>query len=141
MQSKFLNLAAVGFGVAAALAFTPAAQAHEYGHHHHHYRAAYNARPLTVTKHHHRYYEAPVAAAAPDPWHGPAPIITGPNYVAATIVSLPFRAANTIFPAYGDPATNPLILVGAPIHVAAQVAEFPFYAVGTVFGAPPPITY
>jgi hypothetical protein len=126
MQSRFLNLAAASFGVAAALALTPSAQAHEYGHHHHHYREAYYGRPLTVTKHHHHYYAEPVAAAAPDPWH---------------VVSLPFRAANSIFPAYGDPATNPLIFVGAPVHVVAQAVEFPFYAVGTVFGGPPAVTY
>jgi hypothetical protein len=141
MQSRFLNLAAVSFGLAgASLALASGAQAHESWHHHHHYRAAYNERPLTVTKHHHHYYATPVAAA-PDPWHGPAPVVTGPNYVAASIVGLPFRAVNSIFPAYGDPGTNPLILVGAPVHVLAQVVEFPFYVVGSAFGAPPPITY
>lgn len=139
MQSKFLKLA-VGFSATAAAALygASAVQAHEYRHHHHHYRAAYDDRPLTVTKHH-RYY-APVAAA-PDPWHGPAPIITGPNYIAATAVSLPFRAVNTVFPPYGDPATNPLVFIGAPVHVIAQAAEFPFYVVGSAFGAPPPVAY
>lgn len=131
MPSRF---SLTGFAAIITLLACPAlGQAHEYHHHrYHHYRYTASApRPLVVTGHHYRY----------DPWHGPVPIITGPNYAAATIVGFPFRAANTIFPAYGDPATNPLILIGAPIHVAAQVAEFPFYAVGTVFGAPPPITY
>jgi hypothetical protein len=143
MQSKCFSLAVASFATTAAvlLACSSGVQAHEYRYYHHHYyrHEAYNDRPLTVTKHRHRYYAPTVEAR--DPWRGPVPIITGPNYVAATIVSLPFRAANSIFPAYGDPATNPLILIGAPVHVAAQVAEFPFYAVGTVFGAPPPVIY
>jgi hypothetical protein len=137
MQSKFLKLVA-GLGATAALALygVSAAQAHEYHHRHHHARSAYNSHPLTVTGHHHQY-----AVAAPDPWQGPAPVVTGPNYVAATIVSLPFRAVNSVFPASGDPLANPLVFVGAPVHVIAMAAEFPFYAVGTVFGAPPPVTY
>jgi len=56
-------------------------------------------------------------------------------------VSLPFRAANAIFPAHGDPATNPFVLVGAPIYVAGQVARLPFYVVGSAFGAPASIDY
>lgn len=141
MQFKRLKLTAVSsLIISVALSWGSYAQAYVNSHHHRHYyhHEAYSGRPLIVASHH-RYYSP--AQATNDPWRGPVPIITGPNYVAATIVSLPFRAANSIFPAYGDPATNPLILVGAPIHVAAQVAEFPFYAVGTVFGAPPALVY
>jgi hypothetical protein len=142
MKFDVLKLAAAGLGatLAASLAMSPAAQAHEYRHHHHYYHSAYNDRPLIVRHHHHYYAPAP-APVAYDPWHGPAPFITGPNYAAAAVVGFPFRVANSIFPAYGDPATNPLILVGAPVHVLAQAVTFPFYAVGTVFGAPPPVTY
>lgn len=137
MHSKRFTLSVVSC-VAMALSWCSCAQAYVGNHHHHYYRReAFRGRPLIVRSHH--YYYAP--AETRDPWRGPAPVITGPNYVAATIVSLPFRAANSIFPAYGDPASNPLILIGAPIHVAAQVAEFPFYAVGTVFGAPPAVGY
>jgi hypothetical protein len=115
--------------------FTLPAAAHEYHHHryHHHYRSA--QRPLTVRRHH------VVAVARPDPFHGPAAIITGPNEIAATIVSLPFRAVNMVFPPYGNPAVNPLVLIGAPVHAAGQVAELPFYVVGSAFGAPPVYVY
>jgi len=82
-----------------------------------------------------------VVAAAPDPFHGPAAVVTAPNAAAATVVSLPFRAAGYVFPAYGNPGANPLVLVGAPIHAAGMIAEFPFYVIGSAFGAPPNVMY
>ncbi len=139
MHVRVTKLAAIaGSAALLAMASTLPAAAANHGKVHrwrarHHYHHRYD-RPLTVTARRHR---APVVAA-PDPYHGPAAIITGPNAVAATIVALPFRVAGSVFPAYGD---SPLVLIGAPIHVAAQVAEFPFYAVGTVFGAPPNVVY
>ena len=105
-------------------------------HHYHHHLAAAE-RPLTVTK---RVYREPIAAA-PDPFHGPAAIITGPIAIVATIASLPFRAAGAVFPAYGNPGTSPLVLLGAPIHLAGQIAQFPFHVAGSAFGAPPNVAF
>lgn len=141
MQSGISKFAQIATGTAVlAMAFSlPAAANEHYGHwrrHHHHYSQSYD-RPLTVSKHRLR---EPVIAT-PDPFHGPAAIVTGPNAIAATIVSLPFRVAGAVFPAYGNPGVNPLVLVGAPIHAAGQVAEFPFYVVGSAFGAPPYVVY
>ncbi len=139
MQMKTLKLVQI---VASAVVLTTAfglpAAAKEHGHGHkmhRHYHHAYD-RPLTVSKHRH---PAPVVAA--DPFHGPAAIITGPNAIVATVVSLPFRAAEVVFPPVGNPAINPLVLVGAPVHLAGEIAQFPFYVVGSVFGAPPRIFY
>lgn len=128
--SKLARIAAGAGVLAVAFSFSlpAAAETHHAMHRHHH--LAYG-RPLTVTKRHHEM------VMAPDPFHGPAAIVTAPNAVAATIVSLPFRAAALIFPAYGNPATNPLVLIGAPVHAAGYVAEFPFFVVGSAFGAPP----
>ena len=141
MQPKIFKLAQIAVSAAAlATAVSLPAAAHEYYGHshraHHHYYSSYD-RPLTVTSHRHRV----AVVAAPDPFHGPAWIVTGPTAVAATIVSLPFRLAGAIFPAYGNPANNPLVLIGAPVHVAGRVAEFPFYVVGSAFGAPPNVAY
>jgi hypothetical protein len=115
---------------AATLSLPAVAETHHWRATHHH-QVSY--RPLTVTKR--REHEAIVAR--PDPFHGPAAIVTAPNAIAATIVSLPFRAAALVFPPYGDPARNPLILIGAPVHAAGYVAEFPFFVVGSAFGAAP----
>jgi hypothetical protein len=133
MQSRILKLAQIAAGAAIlATAFTLPAAAEYHHRHWHRYHEAYD-RPLTVTSHHHRQ----AMMAGPNPYYGPGAIITGPNAVAATIVSLPFRAAGAIFPPYGDPAANPLVIIGAPVHAAGYVAEFPFYVVGSAFGAPP----
>lgn len=71
-------------------------------------------------------------AAAPDAFHnGPATIITAPVAIAGTIVSLPFRAAEAVFPPH---PTDPRVLVGGPVYVAGQIAEFPFFAINGAFG-------
>ena len=75
----------------------------------------------------------PVAAAS-DAFHGPAVIITAPVAIAGTIVSLPFRLVEAVFP---PRANDPRVLIGAPVYVAGQIAELPFAAVNTVFGVPP----
>ena len=71
-------------------------------------------------------------AAAPDAFHnGPATMITGPVAIAGTIVSLPFRVVEALFP----PSPNdPRVLVGGPVYVAGQIAGFPFFAVNRAFG-------
>jgi hypothetical protein len=80
-------------------------------------------RPLTVT----RQYR-------PDPFHGPAAIITAPVAVAGMIVGLPFQAIGAVFP----PAVNdPRVVVGAPVYAAGRIAQFPFYAIDSAFGVPP----
>ena len=81
-----------------------------------------------------RVYREPVAAA-PDAFHdGPATIITAPVAIAGTIVSLPFRVVEAVFP----PLTNdPRMVVGAPVHLAGQIAEFPFFAINGAFGVQP----
>ena len=139
MQTKKLMLPQIAASmVVFATAFTlPAAAKDRYSEAHwrrmHHHLAA--GRPLTVTK---RPYRESIVAA-PNPFHGPAAIITAPVAIGATIVSLPFRAAGAVFPAYGNPAVNPLVLVGVPVHVAGQVAQLPFYVVGSAFGAAPTV--
>src|SRR5665213_247531 len=77
MGTGIFKFAAVAASMALLTAsFALPAAAHEYHHrHHHHYRSA--ERPLTVRRHH------VAVVAAPDPFHGPAAIITGPNAVAA----------------------------------------------------------
>jgi hypothetical protein len=132
MQSEITRIAQIATVTvfAAALSLPAVAETHHWRARHHH-QVSYP--PLTITKRRER--EAMVAQ--PDPFHGPAAIVTAPNAVAATIVSLPFRAAAFVFPPYGDPAKNPLILVGAPVHAAGYVAEFPFFVVGSAFGAAP----
>jgi hypothetical protein len=75
-------------------------------------------------------YRQPVATA-PDAFHGPAAFITAPVAIAGTIVSLPFRAVEAVFP---PRANDPRVLVGAPVHLAGQIAEFPFFAINGAFG-------
>ena len=77
-------------------------------------------------------YREPVATA-PDAFHGPAAIITAPVAIAGTIVSLPFRVVEAVFP---PRANDPRVLVGAPVHLAGQIAEFPFFAINGAFGVP-----
>ncbi len=113
----------------------PAAAAEQYRDIHHRivHRAHYpvHNNDLIVRK---RAYREPVVAAAPDAFHnGPATIITAPVAIAGTIISLPFRLVEAVFP----PRTNdPRVVVGAPVHLAGQIAEFPFFAVNGAFGVP-----
>jgi hypothetical protein len=126
MQTKTSKLALIATTAAVlATAFTLPAEA--YGHHRHHHHGYHS---LTVR----RAAPEPVYAAAPDPFHGPAVIVTAPVALAATFVSLPFRAVGSVFPASGN---TPLVIIGAPAHFAGQVVNFPFYVVGNAFGAAP----
>ncbi len=127
--SKLAQVFAITAGLATAFALPAAAEG--YAHHHRHHHHALNYRHLTVA----RAYAAPVA---PDPYTGPAAIVTAPVAIVATFVSLPFRAAGAIFPYTGN---SPLVVVGAPAHFAGQVVNFPFYVVGNAFGAAPTATY
>lgn len=85
-------------------------------------------QPLTVTR---RY--APVAPAY-NPYVGPKAVFTAPIATAGTLVALPFRMINAVFPAHGNPSENPLVLVGAPVHAAGQVAQLPFQIMQAPFG-------
>jgi hypothetical protein len=100
---------------------------HPVAHHAHHW--AHN-NDIVVRR---RVQPEPVAVA-PDAFHnGPATIITAPIAIAGTLVSLPFRAIEAVFP----PQTNdPRVVVGAPVHLAGQIAQFPFFAVNGAFGVP-----
>jgi len=138
MQVSTLKLTLLTASAAVfAAAFTfPAIAKDRYGRiHHGHHR--HMDRPLTVTK---RLHQGPVVAT-PDPFRGPAAIITAPVAVGSAIVSVPFRMAASLFPPQGDPGSNPLVLIGAPVHVVGQIVQLPFYAVGSAFGAPPAYTY
>ncbi len=84
-----------------------------------------------------RAYREPVAVA-PDPFHGPAAIITAPVAIAGTIVSLPFRFVETVFP---PNVNDPRVLIGAPVYAAGQIAELPFVAVNSAFGVQPTYYY
>jgi hypothetical protein len=117
----------------------PAAAAVE--HHYIHHRILHRTHhpvetgDITVRARH----REPVAAAAPDAFHnGPATIITAPVAIAGTIVSLPFRLVEAVFP---PRANDPRMVVGAPVHFAGQIAEFPFYVVNGAFGVPTPYYY
>ena len=83
------------------------------------------ARPLTVVR---------PRAPAYDPYRGPQAVVTAPLAAAGTLVALPFRVVNAIFPPYGDPAQNPLVIVGAPVHAAGQIAQLPIRALQAPFG-------
>jgi hypothetical protein len=145
MQTGALRLAkiAAGASILAMVFALPASAKVEYYHHHKyghrtafgHHRAG--PRELTVSR---RGPVSPVVVA-PDPYTGPNAIVTAPAALGATVVSVPFRAVNTIFPAHGDPSANPLVLIGAPVHAVGQAVRLPFYAVGTAFGASPGIDY
>jgi hypothetical protein len=134
MQIRISKLAQAVAGVAllAGAYSLPAAAAEQYRDIHHrivhrtHYPVHNN--DIVVRK---RIAPEPVAAA-PDAFHnGPATIITAPVAIGGTIVSLPFRMAEAVFP---PRANDPRVLVGAPVHLAWQVAEFPFFAVNGAFG-------
>jgi hypothetical protein len=112
----------------------PAAAAVQYRDIHHRtvHRTHHSVRAgdITVRK---RAPREPVAAG-PDAFHGPTAIITAPVEIAGTIVSLPFRFVEAVFP----PRVNdPRVLVGAPVHFAGQIAEFPFFAFNGAFGVHP----
>ena len=68
-------------------------------------------------------------------------VVTGPLGLASTIVSLPFRALNGIFPATGDLGSNPLFLIGGPIHAIGDIAQVPFRVIGAPFGGTTIATY
>ena len=132
MQTPISKLAQAVAG-AALLAGTyslPAAAQYPDAHHRivHRTHHTVGANDITVRARPHR---EPVAAA-PDAFHnGPATIITAPVAIAGTIVSLPFRFVEAVFPPRTD---DPRVLVGAPVHLAGQIAEFPFFAVNGAFG-------
>ncbi len=87
------------------------------------------ARPLTVNR------PAPVVVA---PVYAPGPeiIVTGPLRVASTLVAIPFRVGNAIFPASAPPPVN---FVGAPIAAAGLIAQAPFEIMSAPFGGLPPL--
>jgi hypothetical protein len=130
--SKLMQAATCAALLAGAYSL-PAAAAVEYRDIHH--RIAHRTHhpvenhDITVRARAHR---EPVAAA-PDAFHGPAAIVTAPVAIAGTIVSLPFRVVEAVFPPH---ANDPRMLVGAPVHLAGQIAEFPFYVVNGAFGVP-----
>jgi hypothetical protein len=133
MQNYILKLAQAVAGVALlAGAYSlpaAAAQQYRYTHHRHWVHHPVDNGDIVVRTGAHR---EPVAAA-PDAFHGPAAIITAPVAIAGTLVSLPFRFVEAIFP----PRVNdPRVVVGAPVHLAGQIATFPFFVVNSAFGAP-----
>ena len=131
MQTRISKLAQAVTGVAllAGAYSLPAAAAVQHRVIHHRIHHPVGAGDLTVRT---PAYRQPVAAA-PDAFHGPGAIITAPVAIAGTIVSLPFRTVEVVFP---PNANDPRVLVGAPVHLAGQVAEFPFFAINSEFGVP-----
>ena len=137
MQNHISKLAQTVVAVAlvagaSSLPAVAATQPYGYVHHrtaHRTYRH-YDSSDITVRKNVRR---EPVAAA-PDAFHGPAFLITAPVEMAGTLVSLPFRAVEAIFP---PRANDPRLVVGAPVHFAGQIAEFPFYVINGAFGVRP----
>jgi hypothetical protein len=131
MQTRISKLA-LAFAGAALLAGAfslPAAAAvqHHYMHHRYAHRMHHPVgSDVTVRT------PAPVAPAR-DAFHGPAAIITAPIAIAGTIVSMPFRAIEAVFP---PNANDPRVVVGAPVHLAGQIAGFPFFVVNSAFGVP-----
>jgi hypothetical protein len=120
-----LALAVAGVVLVAGAFSLPAAATEQYPYHHRVWHRIHHPAgngDIVVRTGAHR---EPVAAA-PDAFHGPVAI-------AGTIVSLPFRFVEAIFPWH---ANDPRMVIGAPVHFAGQIAEFPFYAVNSAFGAP-----
>jgi hypothetical protein len=99
-------------------------------------------RPLTVGGHHEAprggYYVVPAAPPQYNPYAGPAALVTAPFAFVGTLVSLPFRAVNAIFPGQGN---TPLTVIGAPVMLAGRVAEAPFRIAQQPFGGPGPFAY
>lgn len=87
-------------------------------------------RPLVV-----RRARPVVVVPAPVRPAGPEVIVTGPLRIASTLVSVPFRIGNAIFPANAPPPAN---VVGAPIAAAGRIAQVPFEVVAAPFGGLPP---
>ena len=131
-----LTQAVVGAALLAGAYSLPAAAAveHRYIHHRIWHRTHHPVESGDITV---RARPQPVAAA-PDAFHGPAAIVTAPVAIAGTIVSLPFRVVEAVFP---PRANDPRILVGAPVHFAGQIAEFPFFVLNSPFGVPTPYYY
>ena len=136
MQTHISKMAQAAAGVTllAGAYSLPAAAAVQYPDSHHRivrrtHHPVYTG-DITVRK---RASPQPVAAA-PDAFHGPAAIITAPVEIAGTLVSLPFRVVEVVFP---PRANDPRMLVGAPVHLAGQIAEFPFFAINGAFGVKP----
>jgi hypothetical protein len=132
MQTRIFKLtqAVAGVALLAGAYSLPAAATEQNIHHRIAHRTHHQVHNNDIVVRTHGYHE-PVAAA-PDAFHnGPATIITAPIAIAGTIVSLPFRAVEVVFP----PQTNdPRVVVGAPVHLAGQIAGFPFFAVNGAFG-------
>jgi hypothetical protein len=136
MQTHISKLAQAVVAVAllAGASSLTAAAAAQYGDVHH----------RTVHRSYHRVYSSDITvrksarrepvAAAPDAFHGPAFLITAPVEMAGTLVSLPFRAVEAVFP---PRANDPRLVVGAPVHFAGQIATFPFYVINGAFGVRP----
>jgi hypothetical protein len=128
-----LALAVAGVVLVAGAYSLPAAAAEQYPYHHRVWHRIHHPAgngDIVVRTGAHR---EPVAAAAPDAFHGPAAIITAPVAIAGTIVSLPFRFVEAVFPYHTN---DPRVVVGAPVHFAGEIAGFPFFAVNSAFGVP-----
>ncbi len=135
IQISKLVQAILGVALIAGASSLPATAATTYGDAHHRavhrtYHQAYGSSDVTVRKSARR---EPVLATH-DAFHGPAALITAPVEMAGTLVSLPFRAVEVIFP---PRANDPRLVVGAPVHFAGQIAEFPFYVINNAFGVQP----
>jgi hypothetical protein len=132
MQIRISKLAQAAAGVAllAGGYSLPAAAAEQYVHHRTVHRTHYPVHNGDIIVR--RHVQPEPVAAAPDAFHnGPATIITAPIAIAGTIVSVPFRVAEAVFPPHPN---DPRILVGGPVYVAGQIAEFPFFAINGAFG-------
>jgi hypothetical protein len=126
-----LALAVAGVALLAGAYSLPAAAAEQYRNIHHRvvHRMHYSHNNDIIVRR--RANPEPVAAA-PDAFHnGPATIITAPVAIAGTIVSVPFRVVEAVFP---PRASDPRMIVGAPVAAAGQIAEFPFFAINGAFG-------
>jgi hypothetical protein len=137
MQRSRLAYAVAGVALLAGTYSLPAAadvQNSDIHHRYIHHRIVSRTHPPAGDNDVYVRRRAEPVAAAPDAFHGPAVIITAPVAIAGTIVSLPFRLVEAVFP---PRANDPRVLIGAPVYVAGQIAELPFAAVNTVFGVPP----
>jgi hypothetical protein len=136
MQTRISKLiqAAAGVALLAGAYSLPAAAAEQYRDIHHRivHRTHYSAHngDIIVRR---RVNPEPVAPVRDAFHNGPATIITGPVAIAGTIVSVPFRVVEAVFPPH---PTDPRVLVGGPVYAAGQIAEFPFFAVNSAFGVP-----
>jgi hypothetical protein len=133
MQIRVSKLALAVVGVALLGAYSlPASAAEQYRNIHHRvvHRTHYPVHNNDIVVR--RHVNPEPVAAGPDAFHnGPATIITAPVAIAGTIVSVPFRVVEAVFP---PRASDPRMIVGAPVAAAGQIAEFPFFAVNGAFG-------